>query len=86
MTWFGSLADRFAAWYVHQIDGLAGINATCLMDAGALRYAELAAHAKRMGWGISKRKRKGAIIVIVEIPPRAGFPAMKFRLKFKPKP
>ena len=85
IAWLSRLLDRLTAYAVQSpIDALLKCDEARLAEYGAARYASLAAEAKRKGWGISRRKRRGNIVIIIDLPQKNG-PAKRIRLKFKEK-
>ena len=91
MTWFRRFLDwldRNAVWSPNFATSQAMRNYQRLRRStewGGLSYRPLIAAAQQDGARTTTRKRKGNIIVIIDLPQKNG-PATRIRLKFKEKP
>lgn len=93
MTWLGSLAGRFAAWFIRQVDRMPNIATRPALKSyqrlgDALAgftpdYSALTA-ARQSGARVSKRKRGGNIVIIIDVPQKGGT-STRLRLKFREK-
>ena len=91
MNWL----DRFAAWFIRQVDGMPNLSTGSALRryerlgnalAGfAPDYTALVNAAKKGGARTTQRKRKGAVVVIIDFPARGDDPPTRLRLKFKEK-
>lgn len=90
MNWLRGVLARLSAWHSRNFGPRAAIEALASMDvvglerAGAFRYAAMAKYAKAKGWGITKRKRAGNVVIIIKVP-RPDGSLVKLRFKFKEK-
>ncbi len=85
MTWLAGLLDRFARWYIGQVEGLLDGDVIALRSTGATRYAWFVEELKRQKLEYTETKKAGNIVIIVKIRGKNGGPGMKLRFKFKEK-